>query len=103
MASSKAVVEDVAEPNMPNAAVKVAVLISKEIQCSADVKAIGLYRATFICFENSGCCIVSEMLSVWPCSILTVGGVLVGYFVYSMVKMDCWDSRTSLRCASNLT
>jgi hypothetical protein len=21
-----------------------------------------LYRATFICFENSGCCIVSEML-----------------------------------------
>jgi len=62
VASSKAVVEDVAEPNMPNAAVKVAVLISKEIQCSADVKAIGLYRATFICFENSGCCIVSEML-----------------------------------------
>ena len=60
--SSKAVVEDVAESNMPNAAVKVAVLISKEIQCSADVKAIGLYRATFICFENSGCCIVSEML-----------------------------------------
>ena len=62
VASSKAVVEDVAEPNMPNAAVKVAVLISEERQCSADVKAIGLYRATFICFENSGCCIVREML-----------------------------------------
>ena len=62
VASSKAVVEDVAEPNMPNAAVKVAVLISKEIQCSANVKAIGLYRTTFTCFENSGCCIVSEML-----------------------------------------
>ena len=62
VASSKAVVQDVAEPNMPNAAVKVAVLISKEIQCSADAKGIGLYRATFICFENSGCCIVSEML-----------------------------------------
>ena len=48
VASSKAVVEDVAEPNMPNAAVKVAVLISKEIQCSADVTAVGLYRATFM-------------------------------------------------------
>ena len=43
VASSKAVVEDVAEPNISNAAEKVAVLISEERQCSADVQAIVLY------------------------------------------------------------
>ena len=40
VASSKAVVEDVAEPNISNAAEKVAVLMSEERQCSADVQAI---------------------------------------------------------------
>ena len=43
VATGKAVVEDVTEPNISNAAEKVDVLISQERQCSADVQAIGLY------------------------------------------------------------
>ena len=42
-ASSKTVVEDGPEPNISNAAEKIAVLISEERKCSADVQAIGLY------------------------------------------------------------
>ena len=55
VASSKAVVEDVTKPNICNAAEKVAVLISEERQCSADVQTIGLYHGECFSFlKESG-------------------------------------------------